>query len=161
MQHDLKQILLRYNSIYKDTNAIYHALARSFGLSDCAFWVLYLLREGTGPYTQAGLCSALALSRQTVNSAIKSLQDAGCVELRPLPDDRKSKALCLTEAGRRLAADTVDQVVEAELRTLCQFDRAMLEQILAFDAAYAAALREQVRGLTEGTPPGGGKGAAR
>ena len=62
-----------YNGQYKESNEVYHRLARHCGLSDSAFWILYTLREAEGPVSQKQLCDELYLSKQTVNSALKKL----------------------------------------------------------------------------------------
>lgn len=66
-------------------NIIYHRLARHYRLSDSVFWVLYLLGEARGPMTQTKLCSALFLSKQTVNSALKSWRAGGICGWRVCP----------------------------------------------------------------------------
>ena len=48
--------LAQYNSLYKDMDEVYRALARHYGLSDCALWILYSLREADNPLTQNKLC---------------------------------------------------------------------------------------------------------
>ena len=45
--------LTAYNELYKEQDDLYRAAARGFGLSDCAFWVLYALREAERPMTQS------------------------------------------------------------------------------------------------------------
>ena len=50
------EFIRRYNSLYKANNEIYHRLARHFGLSDTAFWILYTLREqGLSPHQRQAL----------------------------------------------------------------------------------------------------------
>lgn len=56
-------------------------MARICGLPDCAFWILYLLRESEVKYTQSGVSENLSLSRQTVNSALKKLQQEGYIAM--------------------------------------------------------------------------------
>ena len=62
------EFIRRYNSLYKANNEIYHRLARHFGLSDTAFWILYTLREQGGCVSQSQLCGELFLSKQTIHS---------------------------------------------------------------------------------------------
>ena len=40
-----REALAAYNDAYKEQDDLYRAVARQCGLSDCAFWVLYALRE--------------------------------------------------------------------------------------------------------------------
>ena len=62
--------LSEYNSIIKENEEIYHKIARKFGLSDCAFWILYTMCEEEGTLTQSSICDALYQPKQTVNSAL-------------------------------------------------------------------------------------------
>ena len=41
----LREFWRIYNRQYNEMGKIYHRLARYYGLSDCAFWILYTLRE--------------------------------------------------------------------------------------------------------------------
>lgn len=140
---ELHQLLLRCNSTYKDTDEVYHRFAKAFGLSDCAFWIFYLLQESDRTYTQAEVCDTLSFARQTVNSALKNLQTQGYITL--LPDDRskKNKRLSLTPKGKAFAEDTVDRVIEAELCVLEQFSPQERETFLALNQKYGALLREE------------------
>ena len=44
-----REALAAYNDVYKEQDDLYRAVARQCGLSDCAFWVLYALRESGHP----------------------------------------------------------------------------------------------------------------
>lgn len=44
-----REALAAYNDAYKEQDDLYRAVARQCGLSDCAFWVLYALRESGPP----------------------------------------------------------------------------------------------------------------
>ena len=93
--------LAAYNELYKEQDDLYRAAARGFGLSDCAFWVLYALREAERPMTQSGVCAAVYQPKQTVHSALKKLMGAGYLQLAE-GRDRRSKYLVLTERGEAL-----------------------------------------------------------
>ena len=62
--------------IYNENTLLYHRLARTCGLPDCAFWLLYTLRSEEAPLTQTQLSEQLSLPKQTVNSALKKLVEA-------------------------------------------------------------------------------------
>lgn len=79
------RFIREFNEADKEMNIIYHRLARHYRLSDSVFWVLYLLGEARGPMTQTKLCSALFLSKQTVNSALKKLESRGICGWRVCP----------------------------------------------------------------------------
>ena len=148
----LRDLLVRYNRVYKETNEFYHHLARRFQLSDCAFWILYTLRESTAPCTQAELCAILCLSRQTVNSAIQQLRRAGYLELLPAPDGKAGKPLVLTPAGQALAGETVDRVFALEEDALDRFTPEERDTFLALNQRYLTHLRRSADALLEDVP---------
>ncbi len=107
------QILAQYNSIFRESDQIYRTAAKSFGLSDYAFWILYSLREASTPLTQSDICNQIYLPKQTVNSALKKLEADGVIVMEEMTD-RRSKRLALTQKGQTLAARTADRVLAAE-----------------------------------------------
>lgn len=150
-QPSLRELLNRYNQIYKETNEFYHHLARRFGLPDCAFWILYTVRESASPCTQAELCAILHLSRQTVNSAIQQLRREGYLDLLPAAG-RAGKPLALTAAGEELARGTVDRVFTVEEDALGHFSPEELEQFLALNRRFVLHLRRSADALLEDLP---------
>lgn len=106
-----------YNGIIKENDKIYRSAARSLGLSDSAFWILYALRETEKEVTQRELINANYFPPQTVNSALKKMEKEGYVELCSA-EDRRSKKVCLTQKGRELAEHTVDKVILLEIKTV-------------------------------------------
>ena len=109
--------LLEYNSIIKENEEIYHKIAKKFGLSDCAFWILYTICEEKGTLTQTGICDALYQPKQTVNSALKKLENDGYIELETIAGSR-SKQINLTEKGSKFVDNTVGKVIANEQKAL-------------------------------------------
>ncbi len=133
--------LAAYNELYKEQDDLYRAAARGLGLSDCAFWVLYALREAERPMTQSGVCAAVYQPKQTVHSALKKLIGAGCLRLTE-GRDRRSKYLVLTERGEALVRRTVDPVMAAETAAMNTLTEAEQAQLLSLCRRYNTALRQ-------------------
>ena len=133
--------LAAYNELYKEQDDLYRAVARGFGLSDCAFWVLYALREAERPMTQSGVCAAVYQPKQTVHSALKKLIGEGCLRLAE-GRDRRSKYLVLTERGEALVRRTVDPVMAAETAAMDTLTEAERTQFLSLCRRYNTALRQ-------------------
>lgn len=133
--------LAAYNELYKEQDDLYRAVARGFGLSDCAFWVLYALRETKRPMTQSGICAAVYQPKQTVHSALKKLEGEGYLRLAE-GRDRRSKHLVLTERGEALVRRTVDPVMTAETAAMGTLTETEQAQLLALQRRYNAALRQ-------------------
>lgn len=115
----VKKRLLEYNSIFKENDDLYRKIARELGMSECTFWIFYMLREQGETVTQSEICSALYQPKQTVNSALKKLELEGYLLLIK-QDDRRSKRIELTEKGRELAERTVDRVLLVEQKALAE-----------------------------------------
>lgn len=112
--------LAEYNSIIKEHEDLYRQLAKRFGMSECSFWILYSLRETNTSITQSELCYALSQPKQTINSALKKMQDYGFIELL-ISQDRRKKYIRLTDKGALLAQETVDKVILLENQTFDTF----------------------------------------
>lgn len=106
--------MVEFNQLYKIIDDIYHNYAKSCGLSDTAFWILYSVWENKESYTQKELCQEWSYSRQTVNSALKSLESQGFIQLLYEPDNKKNKRIILTNEGNELAKKIVVPLMEAE-----------------------------------------------
>jgi MarR family transcriptional regulator for hemolysin len=118
---------------------------RAFGLTD-ATWqpLLYLGRLGDG-VRQTDLAAALMIENPSLVRLIDVLERGGLVERLEDPEDRRSKRLWMTPAGREtyakvaavhrsLAEAFVQEVSAAEL-DLCY---SVLDRILRSVAAHAA-----------------------
>ena len=86
--------------LYQKTDKVYYELARGCGLSETAYWILYAVEVSGGSATQARIAEEFSYSRQTVNSALKTLEARGLVELASSEGDRRAKVVSLTPEGR-------------------------------------------------------------
>ena len=127
--------------MYKENDSLYRRLARHFGLSESAFWILYTLEEFQQPVTQAQLCEYLSLSKQTINSGLKQLEQEGNIHLSSGPGRRKY--LQLTPAGRQLAERTVRPVLRAEERAFLGMAEEERASLLALYRKYLSLLRQE------------------
>lgn len=135
--------LSEYNSIIKETDELYRDAARALGLPDCAFWILYALREDGGICTQSEICDALYQPKQTVNSSLKKMERQGCIELVD-GSNRRSKRIVLTGKGEALAEKTVDRVIAAEHRALAAMTEEEQEVFIGLFRKYTDLLKENM-----------------
>lgn len=138
-----QEFIRRYNGLYKENNGIYHRLARHFGLSDSAFWILYTLREAGGSVSQSQLCGDLYLSKQTVHSALKQLEQGGYLRLENLPNNRKNKQVRVTPQGEELLCQVADPVFAMEERAFLRLSPQQRQAVLELDGALLEALRQE------------------
>ena len=142
------------NRMYKECNEFYHALAKHFGLSDSAFWILYTLREEGRPLSATDLGGALFLSKQTIHSGVRSLEERGLLKLRSSSEDKRNKEICLTEKGEAFSQESVEVVAFEEKAFLDLGAGERLSRIQA-ERHYLDALWEAARPLFKREGPEG------
>ena len=118
MDRNAYQMLIAFNRETKKLDDVYRSAAKSCGISECAFWILYTLRVEEKSFTQAEICEFLIEPKQTVHSALKKLEAEGYLA-RTSSADLRSKCVALTEKGEQFARAWIDRVLEAEAAALC------------------------------------------
>lgn len=104
---DFDRLLNRLDHIYSE-------FSRACGLSDCAYWMLVDTSTAGGSIAVSRLTSEWFYSKQTINSAIKTLTARGFATLEFAEGSRKNKVVRLTEAGMRFAEQNALPAQEAE-----------------------------------------------
>lgn len=62
--------LKKYNALSWKYNELYHGIDREYGLSDCAVWILYMIRESKNAYTQREIYERLHQPKQSIKYLI-------------------------------------------------------------------------------------------
>lgn len=92
-----------FDRMLNGLDRIYSEFARACGLSDCAYWMLVDTSAAGGSVAVSRLTSEWFYSKQTINSAIKTLRARGLATLEFAEGSRKNKVVRLTEEGVRFA----------------------------------------------------------
>lgn len=102
----------RVNYLCSEIDSVYHQASLKFGFSDSCLRVLYTICDNGTRCPLSDIYKQSGISRQTVNSALRKLEQAGviCLEKR----DGRAKDVALTADGQRLAAETVARLYRAE-----------------------------------------------
>ena len=101
--------LKRLNCLLSEMDAAYHEAAQRQGQNDSTSRILYALCELGSPASLRAVCESTGLSKQTVNSALRKLEADGILYLEP--SGARSKRVCLTEAGLRVADATAGRLI--------------------------------------------------
>lgn len=102
----------RFNHLLGEINAVYHEIGLALGLSDSAMSVLYTICDNGDCCLLHEICRRSGIGKQTINSAIRKLEAEGIVYLEPVSG--RNKNVCLTDAGKQLAARTAIRVIATE-----------------------------------------------
>jgi DNA-binding MarR family transcriptional regulator len=77
------------------------------GLTMKHSWALHALDE---PTSMRGLAERLGIDASYVTAIADQLEERGLIERRPHPGDRRVKSLALTEDGRQIRAQLLDEL---------------------------------------------------
>jgi DNA-binding MarR family transcriptional regulator len=113
----------------------FDAAFRPLKLTNGQFSLMMSLNRPTPPRL-GSVASLLAMDRTTLTAALKPLERRGLVEVKPDPDDKRSRLMILTPEGRRLLARAVP---------IWDATHAAVEGVLRKGAPHR--LREELRAL--------------
>lgn len=134
--------LRRINCIFSETAGLYHKLNVLLGLSDSVADILYLLCANDGCYSIRELCTSFDMPKQTVNSALRSLERENILFLETLSG--KKKQAVLTEKGKQFCEDTIAPIFQIENLVFAEFSASELEAFVALHEKYNAALGKYI-----------------
>lgn len=140
-----KDLLYQLNCLASDLDALYHQAAVKLGLSDSAMFVLYLVYENDGSYLLNKIRQESGMSKQTLNSAIRKLEQENIIYLEQV--DGRSKNVYLTEEGKKYAANTVEKLYDAESRAFDKWTDDEIKQHLKLMKKYNDSFRTQLETL--------------
>lgn len=138
--------LFTFNEIIKDSDNIYRKFAKSFGLSESAFWVIYSLRVEKPPITQKDLANLIYSPKQTINSTLKNLEADGYIVMTSDKDKRK-KQISLTEKGKELVEKTADIMIDIEKTAINTLSPEEKEMFFTLFKKYNNELRKNLEKL--------------
>lgn len=130
-----------FNTLYKETDDIYHDLALGFGLSDSAFNILYTICALGDNCLQRDICNTTYTSKQTINSSIKKLEQQGLLTMTA--GKGRDRHIHLTPAGQTLVESCIYPVFEIENQAFQILSPEEREQFLHLTRRYNQALRTQ------------------
>lgn len=138
------------DALYQRADKVYYEFARGCGLSETAYWILYALEVSGGSATQSDIAEEFSFSRQTVNSALKTLESRGLVALAPAEGSRRAKLVTLTASGRAFSDERIVPAIEAEDRAFSTLSPEERAEFLRLAAAYTAAIDREIREIAGG-----------
>ncbi len=149
-ERSVDELLGEFYHSYNEIDRLYSIIAHNAGLSDCAYCLMFDIAKNGGTAALSTMCGEWAYSKQTISSAIKSLEGKGLIELSFVEGSRKNKMASLTDAGRELSEQFVDPAAMAEFRALEALSLQERGQLVALLRRYADALALELSRMTEG-----------
>ena len=137
--------LKRLNCLLSEMDAAYHEAAQRQGQNDSSCRILYALCELGSHASLRAVCDNACLSKQTVNSALRKLEADGILYLEP--SGARSKRVCLTEAGLRVADATAGRLIRLENSIFDEWPAEDVQQYLGLLERYLQAFRSKLTEL--------------
>ena len=137
--------LQRINCLVSETDGLYHQASLKIGLSDSASRILYALYMGGGSSLLSDIYKDAGISKQTVNSALRKLEEEDVIRLEQ--HHGKAKMVYLTEYGKEKANATVSRLVDAEMGAFASWSEEEIDTYIYFTNKYVETFREQVNKL--------------
>lgn len=139
--------LKKYNQICKEIDIVYHNYAKSCGLSDMAYWILYSIAESDEYFTQRDFCNDWFFAPQTVNSALKDLEKKNIIFLETVPGNKKNKLIKLTENGKKFIEGNIIPLIKTECESFEALSKTECELMLSATKKYLSVLKNKVGAL--------------
>ncbi len=110
------QKIMRYRRAIGEIEALYHEVATKHGLSNSAYSILYAICSQGDRCSLKDIVLYSCISKQTVNSALRKLEEEGILYLQMV--NGKNKEAVLTEKGKELADKTAKKLLLLEEKLL-------------------------------------------
>lgn len=135
--------LVDFDRLLNGLDHIYSEFSRACGLSDCAYWMLVDTSTAGGSIAVSRLTSEWFYSKQTINSAIKTLTARGFATLGFAEGSRKNKVVSLTEEGRRFAERYALPALKAEQRAFGALETSEQREIMRLIGKFSQVLSDE------------------
>ena len=148
MQETIVRQIHRLNYLTAELDGLYHQASLQIGLSDSAMRILYAIYDNGDGCPLQTICRQAGISKQTVNSALRKLEEEGILYLVHLKG--KNKKVMLTEKGGAYLEQTAARLYAAESRAFASWTEAELEDYLRLTEKFAESFRQQVQAMGSG-----------
>ena len=119
-----------YYAVWLGIDRAYEEWASARHITSHTLFVLYGVWQNNGHSTQKQICDQWCMPKQTVHTILKSLQERGILEIRPLPTDRRNKEIRFTSSGREFADQILGELFSLEETVMVQMGKAQCEQMI-------------------------------
>lgn len=145
MENKVGEMMRRFNYLSNEIDSAYHDAALKFDLSDSALLILYTICNNGEECLLSDITQLSGISKQTINSAVRRLEEDDVVYLETL--GKRRKKICLTDKGRVLVKDTVFKIIKIENEIFDSWTEKEQKLYIGLTQRYLYALREKIKDL--------------
>lgn len=133
--------LRRYNYLAGELDAAYHEINVKLKMSDSAMIILYAICDQGEACMLRDIYCQFGVSKQTINSALRKLEEEKLVFLEAV--DAKNKRVCLTTKGKETANRTAKRIIEVENDIFSSWEEEEVEKYLELTERYLRDFKER------------------
>lgn len=133
------------NFLMAEIDGIYHQAALKLQVSDSVMCVLYAIYDNGDNCLLSQVYKQSGTSKQTVNSALRKLENMGIIYLEIYKG--KSKKICLTKEGIDYVEKTAARLYMAENHAFASWKQEEIDMYISLMKKYKATLQKQVEEL--------------
>lgn len=133
--------LRRYNYLAGELDAAYHELNIKLNMADSAMIILYAICDQGDACLLRDIYGQFGVSKQTINSALRKLEEEKLVFLEAV--DAKNKRVCLTPKGKETADRTAKRIIEVENDIFSSWEEEEVEKYLELTERYLHDFKER------------------
>lgn len=145
MQDDKQIDRRRYSCLTSEIDGAYHMAALKCGVSDSAMRILYTICLYGDQCLLSDIVHLSGVSKQTINSALRKLEQQGAVYLEQA--DGKKKLVCLTAQGKQLAQHSAMRVLQMEDEIFDGWSQDDCETFFRLIERFLTAFRQKVQAM--------------
>ncbi len=133
-----------FDRLYRKTDQLYYEMARDCGIPESAYWLMYAIFSRGGSMPVRDISETCGYTKQTVNSALRKLEEKGLVETSFCEGSRKAKQVTFTELGHELSQEQIVPANIAERRAFQALTPTEQADMLRLIDKYVAAVEDQI-----------------
>ncbi len=138
-----KDGLRKLNYMMSEMNGLYHEAAVKAGVSDSVHSILYVLCAENYSCLQSEIYKQAGISRQTINSAVRRLEQDGIIYLEK--GSGRNTVVCLTEKGIGFAKEKSEPIYKIENEIFDEWDEKDIEEYVNLTAKFRDALKSKLK----------------
>lgn len=134
-----------FNRLYKELGRLYYEVSFQTGISDSAFWIMYSIAELGDGCLQKNIAETHFISKQTISSAVRSLEKKGYINLQR--GKGRNMHLHLTEAGKVFVHEKIETLMEIENSVFEEMTLAENKELLRLSQKYNDIFKDKIANL--------------
>lgn len=138
-----------YARIRDNQMSIFENYARKHGMQSKSMLILMWIYYNPEGITQQQIAHKTYSTKQVVNATIKTFKDKGYLRFEDGAEDRRTKLLKLTDAGKAYAASVLDTLEQAEHEAMNELTPEERELLLQLSKKYTDALTKRIVKVSE------------